>query len=80
MPLQDNGISIFEADVSAKNEDILALLKGYGFMLHDSLRACAIHVAFPITPTQKVMRKEEERDRAPTSPQSVICSVRNRWH
>ncbi len=69
---QDNGISIFEADVSAKNEDILALLKGYGYHVTRQLEGNALHVAFPIAPTRNVMRKEEERDRA-----STIASIRH---
>jgi acetyltransferase len=69
---RDNGISYFEADVSAKSEDIMALLKGYGFHVARQLEANAYHVAFPIAPTQNVMRKEEERERVAT-----IASIRH---
>ena len=69
---RDNGISYFEADVSSKNEDIMALLKVYGFHVARQLEANAYHVAFPIAPTQNVKRKEEERERVAT-----IASIRH---
>jgi acetyltransferase len=68
----DNGIATFEADVSPKNSDIMALLKGYGFHVARQLEGDAIHVAFPIAPTRNVVRKEAERDRA-----STIASIRH---
>ena len=68
----DNDISIFEANVSAKNEDIMGMLKGYGFHVARQLEGDAIHIAFPIAPTQNVRRKEEERDRVAT-----IASIRH---
>jgi acetyltransferase len=69
---RDNGISYFEADVSAKNEDIMTLLKVYGFHVARQLEANSIHVAFPIAPTKNVKRKEEERERVAT-----IASIRH---
>jgi acetyltransferase len=68
----DNGITTFEADVSAKNGDIIALLKGYGYHIARQLAADTFHVAFPIAPTQHVMHREEERDRVAT-----IASIRH---
>ena len=68
----DNDISTFEADVSSKNDDILALLKGYGYHVARQLEGNALHVAFPIAPTRNVMRREEERDRV-----STIASIRH---
>ena len=67
-----NDISIFEANVSSKNEDILGLLKGYGFHVARQLEGDAIHIAFPIAPTRNVKLKEEERDRVAT-----IASIRH---
>ena len=69
---RDNGITIFEADVSAKNGDIIALLKGYGYHIARQLEADNFHVAFPIAPTQYVIHREEERDRVAT-----IASIRH---
>lgn len=69
---KDNGIITFEADVSAKNNDVMALLKGYGYHIDRQIEDDAVHVAFPLAPTQQVMRKEEERDRAAT-----IASIRH---
>jgi acetyltransferase len=72
---RDNGISTFEADVSAENEDIMALLRGYGFHVDRQLEANTFHVAFSITPTEIVKRKEEERDRIATiaSIHHLLC-------
>ena len=69
---RDNGITTFEADVSAKNGDIIALLKGYGYHISRQLESDSFHVAFPIAPTQHVMHREEERDRVAT-----IASIRH---
>jgi len=69
---RDNGITTFEADVSAKNGDIIALLKGYGYHIARQLESDSFHVAFPIAPTQHVMHREEERDRVAT-----IASIRH---
>ena len=69
---RDNGISTFEADVSAKNEDILNLLKGYGFHVAREVGSETFHVAFSIAPTKKEKHKEEERERVAT-----IASIRH---
>lgn len=67
-----NNISNFEADVSMENEDMISLIKGYGFHVDHQLETGAYHIAFPIARTTNVERKEEERERA-----SSIASIRH---
>ncbi|MGQ9546410.1 MAG: bifunctional acetate--CoA ligase family protein/GNAT family N-acetyltransferase [Dehalococcoidia bacterium] len=76
---RDNGIADFEGDVLAENQNMMAMLKDYGFHITSELRAGAYHVRFPIAPTARVARKEEDRERSATlaslryvlSPRSV---------
>ena len=45
----DNGITTFEGDILAENNEMMAVLKDYGFKVAVELEAGVYHVKFPIT-------------------------------
>ncbi len=45
---RDNGITTFEADVLAENEEMMAVFRDYGFHIMSELEAGVYHVTFPI--------------------------------
>lgn len=63
---RDNGITSFEADVLAENEQMITVFRDYGFHVTSDLKWGVYHVTFPITRTRKVVKKEEERERIST--------------
>ncbi|MDO8635346.1 MAG: GNAT family N-acetyltransferase [Dehalococcoidia bacterium] len=63
---RDNGITTFEADVLAGNEDMMNVFRDYGFHVTSELESGVYHVIFPIARTATVMKKEEERERIAT--------------
>ena len=69
---RDNGIVTFEADVLAENVEMMQLLRDYGFHVASELQAGVYHVTFSITPTTRVVRREEERERS-----STLASLRS---
>jgi acetyl coenzyme A synthetase (ADP forming)-like protein len=76
---RENGITSFEADVLAENEQMMDVFRDYGFHISNELEAGVYHVSFPITRSSSVKKKEEERERTSTlaslrfllSPRSV---------
>jgi len=62
----DNGITVFEADVLAENHEMMTVLSDYGFHITSTMEAGVYHVVFPIGPTPRVLKKEEERERIST--------------
>ena len=58
---RDNGIITFEGDVLVENKQMINVIKDYGFHVVGELEAGVYHFTLPITPTQRVIRKEEER-------------------
>jgi RimJ/RimL family protein N-acetyltransferase len=58
---RDNGITTFEADVLAENEDMMNVFRDYGFHVTSELDVDVYHVTFPIGQTATVLKKEEER-------------------
>lgn len=69
---RDNGITTFEADVLGENEQMMAVLRSYGFHVTGELEAGVYHVTFPIARTKRIIKKEEERERI-----STVASVRS---
>ena len=69
---RNNGITTFEGDVLAENEEMMTLLRDYGFHLTSELEAGVYHVTFPIVRTRRVVKKEEERERI-----STLASLRS---
>ncbi len=63
---RDNGITNFEADVLAENEQMITVFRDYGFHVTSDLKWGVYHITFPITRTRKVVKKEEERERIST--------------
>jgi acetate---CoA ligase (ADP-forming) len=59
---RDNGITSFDADVLAENEEMMNVFRDYGFHVESDLEAGAYHVTFPIALTRKVIKKEESRE------------------
>jgi acetyl coenzyme A synthetase (ADP forming)-like protein len=76
---RENGITSFEADVLAENEQMMDVFRDYGFHISHELESGVYHVSFPITRSLSVEKKEEERERTSTlaslrfllSPRSV---------
>jgi len=62
----DNGITSFEADVLAGNEQMMTVFRDYGFHITSDLKWGVYHVTFPIARTRRVVKKEEERERVST--------------
>lgn len=69
---RDNGITTFEADVLAENEEMMTVFRDYGFHITSELEAGVYHVTFPIARTKRVVKKEEERERI-----STLASLRS---
>jgi acetyl coenzyme A synthetase (ADP forming)-like protein len=67
----DNGITTFEGDVLAENDQMINVLRAYGFHITSELEAGVYHFTCPITRTGKVIKKWEERERIAT-----VASVR----
>ena len=63
---RDNGITTFEADVPVGDDKMIALIKNYGFHFTTSLGRDVYHITIPIKRTQRVLKKEEERERIST--------------
>lgn len=63
---RDNGITNFEAEVLAENEQVMTVLRDYGFYITSALRRGVYHITFPINRTRRVVKKEEERERIST--------------
>jgi acetyl coenzyme A synthetase (ADP forming)-like protein len=76
---RENGIDSFEADVLAENEQMMKVLKDYGFHVDSELQTGVYRVTFPIAETPVVVEKQAERERGSTlaslhwllKPQSV---------
>ena len=76
---RENGIDTLEADTIAGDKRAAGIFKSYGFNITGEIRAGVYHVVFPITRTETITEKEEERERASTlaslrwllKPQSV---------
>jgi len=69
---RDGGITNFEADVLAENEQMITVFRDYGFHVTSDLKWGVYHVTFPITRTRKVVKEEEERERI-----STLASLRS---
>ncbi|HEX9976045.1 MAG TPA: GNAT family N-acetyltransferase, partial [Dehalococcoidales bacterium] len=63
---REKGIHTFEADVLGENRAMMAVFRDYGFHVSSSLEAGTYHVVFPISPTSRVLKKEEDRERLAT--------------
>jgi acetyl coenzyme A synthetase (ADP forming)-like protein len=63
---RENGIDTFEADTIAGDERAAGIFKSYGFNVIGKVQAGVNHVVFPITRTETITEKEEERERAST--------------
>ena len=60
----DNSITTFEGDVLAENEQMINVLKAYGFHITSELEAGVYHFTCPITRTGRIIKKGEERELA----------------
>ena len=60
---RDHGITHFEADVLAENEQMMEVFLEYGFHVDSDLDLGEYHVDFPIGRTRRVTMKEEVRER-----------------
>jgi acyl-CoA synthetase (NDP forming)/GNAT superfamily N-acetyltransferase len=71
---RDNGITTFEGDVLAENDEMMQVFNDYGFHVTSEFEAGVYHVTFPISPTTRLVRREEERERSSTlvSLRSII--------
>ena len=69
---RDNGITAFEAEVSADNEQMLRVFQDYGFHITSELKGGVYHISFPIARLSHVVKKEEERERL-----STVVSLRS---
>ena len=69
---RENGITTFEADVLAENEEMMTVFRDYGFHITSELQEGVYHVILPIARTKRVVRKEEERERI-----STVASLRS---
>lgn len=63
---RDNGINTFEAEVLPENELMLTVFRDYGFHITSQLTGSVQRLSFSIARTQRVARKEEERERLST--------------
>jgi acetyl coenzyme A synthetase (ADP forming)-like protein len=63
---RENGIDVFEADVLAENEQMMSVLKDYGFHVTSELQTGVYRVTFPIAKTSVVLEKEAEREKVST--------------
>jgi len=69
---RDNGITVFEADAFAENEQIMTVLRDYGFRFISEQKAGMYHITIPLTQSQRITVKEEERERL-----STLTSIRH---
>jgi acetyltransferase len=69
---RNNAITVFEADVLTENRQMIDVFRSYGFHISSELQAGIYHVTFPILPTLKIEKKEEERERI-----STLASLRS---
>ena len=69
---RDNGITAFEADAFADNEQIMTVLRDYGFRFISEQKAGMYHITIPLTQSQRITAKEEERERL-----STLTSIRH---
>jgi len=69
---RDNGITVFEADVLRENDQMMDVFRNYGFHITSELDTGVYHAIFPIVPTKRIVKKEEERERI-----SSVASVRS---
>jgi acetyl coenzyme A synthetase (ADP forming)-like protein len=69
---RENGITTFEADVLAENEEMMTVFRDYGFHITSELQEGVYHVILPIARTKKVLKREEERERI-----STVVSLRS---
>ena len=69
---RENGITTFEADVLAENEEMMTVFRDYGFHITSELQEGVYHVTLPIGRTKKVLKREEERERI-----STVVSLRS---
>jgi len=63
---RENGIDTFEADVLGENDQMMSVLRDYGFHINSELQTGVYRVTFPIAQTPVVVEKEAERERAST--------------
>jgi len=85
---RDNGITTFQAEVLAENQQMISVFRDYGFHFTSKLAVGVEQVTIPITRTRRVIRKEDERECVSTlsslrylmSPRSiaVIGASRNK--
>jgi acetate---CoA ligase (ADP-forming) len=61
-----NDIAMFEADVPRENQKMMDVLRDYGFHTTADLEGGIYHVTFPLGPTRRVLKREEERERTAT--------------
>ena len=54
----ENGITMFEAEVLMENQEGMTIVQNYGFHVTAELEGGVYHVAFPIAPTRRAMKKE----------------------
>ncbi|MDD5399104.1 MAG: GNAT family N-acetyltransferase [Dehalococcoidia bacterium] len=67
-----NGINTFEADTIAGDARASGIFKSYGFNITDKIQTGVYNVVFPITQTEAISKKEEERERI-----STLASLRS---
>lgn len=70
----ENGISRFEGDVSAKNKDMITILKGYEFHIDRQIGDNVYHITFPIKQIHNIKQKEEMESAA------TVASIRRLLH
>lgn len=68
---RENGITTFGADVLAENEQMMSVLRNFGFHVTSETDAGVYHITFPIVRTKGITKKEEERERT-----STVTSIR----
>jgi acetyl coenzyme A synthetase (ADP forming)-like protein len=72
---RENDITVFEGDVFSEDERIMKILRDYGFRLISEPRDGVYHVTIPLTYSQRVARREAERERISTiqSIRRILC-------
>jgi len=75
---KENGISTFEADVLAENEEKINVFTDYGFHVKRDFHEGEWRVAFPITPAPEAAEKKREKEkRAVTASLQSVLSPRS---
>jgi acetyl coenzyme A synthetase (ADP forming)-like protein len=69
---REQGIRAFEADVLSENRRMMSVFRSYGFHVLSMLEEGVYHVTFPISPTRKTVKREQEMERV-----STIASLRS---